>query len=133
MSEYNYDIKKKLVAENHSEVFKNWHEVAGITKEEFLEALKWVCDDPKDEKKRLTREIGLIVTPDAKIRYRVKYDPEGAKFYGYDENSYDEEKARGHIVKLVRTYSRFDIVTMYGLDDNHVFNGNISINALDKV
>lgn len=60
----NYDIKEKIVKSGGSKILKNWQQLCGwndysLTEGEFLEALKWVCEDPIDEYNRLTREIGL--------------------------------------------------------------------------
>lgn len=64
----NFDIKKRLVLEGRSQIFKNWAEHSNITAEEFLENLKWVCDDPLDEKGLMTREIGLTPTGIVKLQ-----------------------------------------------------------------
>ena len=56
-----FEAKKKLVNEDKSEVFKEWNEFSGITKEEFIKGLKWLESDPMvlvDGKERESREIG---------------------------------------------------------------------------
>lgn len=56
----NYEAKEKIVLAGESKVFKNWQELLpNITEEMFLEALKWVCEDPAKDGEKLTREIGL--------------------------------------------------------------------------
>lgn len=52
------EIKIKIVEKGESTIFKNWHENAGIKKEDFIEGLKWLEGDPRDEKNRMTRELG---------------------------------------------------------------------------
>lgn len=56
-----FEAKKKLVNEDKSEVFKEWNEFSGITKEEFIKGLKWLESDPMvlvDGKERESRAIG---------------------------------------------------------------------------
>lgn len=53
-----FDIKKKIVEAGNSKIFNNWHEHTGLSKEDFLAGLAWLCEDPRDEKGRLTRELG---------------------------------------------------------------------------
>lgn len=53
--------KIKLVNEGKSKVFNNWTYQTGITKDKFIEALKWLGEDPMTVVagvKRLSREIG---------------------------------------------------------------------------
>ena len=56
-----FEAKKKLINENKSEIFKEWNEFSGITKEEFIKGLKWLESDPMvlvGGKERESREIG---------------------------------------------------------------------------
>ena len=56
-----FEAKKKLVKEDKSEIFKEWNEFSGITKEEFINGIKWLESDPMievDREKRVSREIG---------------------------------------------------------------------------
>lgn len=56
-----FEAKKKLVNEDKSEVFKEWNEFSGITKEEFIKGLKWLESDLMvlvDGKERESRAIG---------------------------------------------------------------------------
>lgn len=55
---FNYDIKEKIVKAGGSEIFKNWHENAGITEEEFLDGLKWICESEFTERGQVIRELG---------------------------------------------------------------------------
>lgn len=52
------EIKIKIVEKGESTIFENWHENAGIEKTDFIEGLKWLDGDPRDEKNRMTRELG---------------------------------------------------------------------------
>lgn len=92
----NIDIKIKLVELGKSEVFAKWQELGLITKEEFIEALKWVCEDPLDEKGKLTREIALEISND--MQEKIFSDMSNGKFGG----KYDPENLKGKIVKLKR-------------------------------
>lgn len=69
LSNYNFEIKKKIVENNGSKIFKSWQEHSTITKEDFLSALQWLCDDPNKE--HPIREIGLTPTKIIKL-YRVR-------------------------------------------------------------
>ncbi len=56
----NFETKQKIVVAGDSEVFKNWQQLLpNITEEMFLDAVKWVCEDPAQDGEKLTREIGL--------------------------------------------------------------------------
>lgn len=92
----NIDIKIKLVELNKSKVFAKWQELGMITKEEFIENLKWVCEDPLDEKGKLTREIALEISND--MQEKIFSDMSNGKFGG----KYDPENLKGKIVKLRR-------------------------------
>lgn len=68
----NFERDKRIIKEGKSEILKNWKKHSKITDEEFIENLKWVREDPLDEKGRITREIGL--TPDGIVRLTKAYD-----------------------------------------------------------
>ena len=70
---HSINIKKKIVENGSSKVFKDWSEHSTVTMEDFLEALQWVCNDPAKEGEPLTREIGL--TPDGIVKIHRKLDP----------------------------------------------------------
>jgi len=56
-----FEAKKKLVNADKSEIFKEWNEFSGITKEEFIKGIRWLEADPMvevDGKERVLREIG---------------------------------------------------------------------------
>ena len=54
--------EKTFIFNPNSKIFKNWCEHSTITEAEFVEALGWLHDDPRDEQGRMTREIGLSPT-----------------------------------------------------------------------
>lgn len=60
------EAKKKAVEEGKSRIFANWQKFAGITKEEFIDALEWLHDDPMPDGK-LTRELGCTMPANAGI------------------------------------------------------------------
>lgn len=73
-----FEAKKKLVNEDKSELFKEWNEFSGITKEEFIKGLKWLESDPMilvDGKERELREIGC--KEDGKLEYGEIYYTKG--------------------------------------------------------
>lgn len=66
-NKHNFNVKKKLVEEGHSKIFKEWSKYSTITKEDFIKALEWVCNDPLTEDGKVTREIGLTPTNIVKL------------------------------------------------------------------
>lgn len=86
---FNFEIKEKIVKQGGSEIFKNWHEVFGISEEDFIEGLRWLCDDSLDEKGRLTRELGVHIE---KGLVKLKRFQEGTRFEQITVfREYDEE------------------------------------------
>lgn len=74
-NKFRFEKKKKAVLDGRSTLLKNWQKHSKITTEEFLEALLWVCSDPKNggkDKCRLTREIAL--TPNGVKKLARVYD-----------------------------------------------------------
>lgn len=102
----NYEIKEKIVKNGQSEIFKNWNKFSGISKEDFLKGLKWVCEDPEqdfgNEIIRMTRELGC--TRD------------------------------GRLVKLKRSNSKVGSFNgFYELNTGRLWRGSVSINCRDRV
>lgn len=133
MSKHDYETKAKIVRKGGSEVFANWHKCGLITEDEFLEALEWLCDDPEDAPGgRMTREIGLEVTPDMETKLFMggpATDMEKAAFGG----SWDESKLRGRIVKLHRVYTDLgDFCGFYG-EDGSRWTGHVSLSVRDRI
>lgn len=60
----NFEIKEKIVRAGESRIFNNWHENADIEMDDFIEGLRWLCDDPMPNG-RLTRELGCIRRADS--------------------------------------------------------------------
>lgn len=81
-----FDVCKKIIDFGRSEVFENWKTLAPITKDDFLDALRWLCEDPQDggvAKDKMTREIGL--TPDGIVKLSRSYGACGiCAFYDQD-------------------------------------------------
>lgn len=123
---FNLDIKLKIIEEGESEVLKDWQKYGLITKDEFVEALTWVCNDSLNEDGRLTRKIGLQVNPDMQQKIMKEENP---KFYlGHDENN-----LRGEIVKLKKVYGcRGEYLGLYKVDDNRLWSG-ISLDAKSRI
>ena len=68
MNNNDYDHKAQLVREGRSRTFETWKFVQpSITKDEFIDNLKWVCED--EQKDKASR--GMALTPDgiAKLSY----------------------------------------------------------------
>ncbi|MHA2719558.1 hypothetical protein [Streptococcus agalactiae] len=75
----NFEIKKKIVEEGNSELFELWQKAGLLTKEEFLDLLEWVCDDPMPEG-RLTREVGLFRTGYIDYNGERVFSPQGKPY-----------------------------------------------------
>ena len=109
MKNFNYGAKEMIVRKGGSRIFQNWNEWAGISMEDFLEGLKWVCGDPLNEFGRMTRELGCII-------------PGGA------------EKGKGTLVKLVRGYYADGSFRGFYHEDTGMFwEGRVSISAKDNI
>lgn len=58
------EIKVWKVQTGQSRIFKNWHEHAGVSQEDFIKALEWLDKDPMEVKfswgteKKYTRSVG---------------------------------------------------------------------------
>lgn len=75
-----YEIAKKIVSAGDSKIFQNWHDFAGITEEDFLEGIHWLCEErryPKGHKWAglLRRELGC--TKDGLVKLRRVYTSDG--------------------------------------------------------
>jgi hypothetical protein len=81
-----FDIKKKIIESDGSEVLKEWQKLSNISKEDFIEAIEWVCQDTFDECGRTTRKIGL--EPDRIVKLKVAHDDENGitAFYNIEDN-----------------------------------------------
>lgn len=64
-TEMTYEMARQLVEKNKSKTFNDWNEHTGITKEVFLDGIKWLCEEPiyypADHiyKGKLRRELGI--------------------------------------------------------------------------
>lgn len=55
---FKLQTKIRLVEEGKSRIYENWHEHQGITKDDFIRGLEWLCADPLTEDGRVTRDLG---------------------------------------------------------------------------
>lgn len=46
LKKHHFYMKKKLVLLGESRVFNDWHEHSGISKDDFINGLIWICSDP---------------------------------------------------------------------------------------
>ena len=83
----NYAAKAKIVKAGNSKVLNSWKEHSIITKADFLAALEWVCNDPMDDKGRMTREIGL--TPTCIVKLSRVYNAFGMCTFFHNGNVWD--------------------------------------------
>lgn len=67
--------EKTFTFNPNSKIFRSWQENSNITETEFVEALGWLHDDPRDESGRMTREIGL--SPTGILRLTRSYTDDG--------------------------------------------------------
>ena len=71
--------EKTYIFNSNSKIFRSWQEHSTITEEEFVSALKWLHGDPRDERGRMTREIGL--TPTGILRLTRAYTDNGLCYF----------------------------------------------------
>ena len=72
-------MEKAFIFNTNSKIFQNWCEHSTITEAEFVEALRWLQDDPYDDKGRMTREIGLA--PTGILRLTRAYTDQGLCYF----------------------------------------------------
>ncbi|WP_462333624.1 hypothetical protein [Limosilactobacillus oris] len=135
-----FDTKKKIVENGGSKIFNNWNEKFGISKDEFIENLKWVCEDPANghstvtnKNDGLTREIAIDANHDAIVRAEcMSMSDEARKMFG---QSYDENKCEAHIVKLHRIVNSFGRTEYYRIDNGKLFESVqfIAISARNRI
>ena len=82
-------MEKKFIFNPNSQIFQNWQEHSTITEEEFVSALGWLHDDPRDEQGRMTREIGL--TPTGILRLTRTYTNDGRCYFYHDGELWNGE------------------------------------------
>ena len=82
-------MEKAFIFNPNSKIFQNWKEHSTITETEFVEALSWLHDDPRDEKGRMTREIGL--TPTGILRLNRAYTDQGLCYFYHDGKIWNGE------------------------------------------
>ena len=81
--------EKTFTFNPNSKIFRSWREHSTITEAEFVEALGWLHDDPRDEKGRMTREIGL--TPAGIIRLNRSYTDQGLCYFYHNGELWNGE------------------------------------------
>ena len=72
-------MEKTFIFNPNSQIFQNWKDHSTITEEEFVAALSWLHDDPRDEQGRMTREIGL--SPTGILRLTRAYTDQGLCYF----------------------------------------------------
>lgn len=103
--EWQYKTVEKIVKSGESKVFNNWHEYTGISMESFLEACKWLLEDPFVDTpagKKMSREIAC--------------------------------EKDGSITRLKRSYGVEGIVAFYRVEDGFIHYGSKAmLNCMDRV
>lgn len=74
--------EKTYIFNTNSKIFRSWQKHSTITEAEFVEALGWLHNDPRDERGRMTREIGL--TPAGILRLSRAYTEQGLCYFYHD-------------------------------------------------
>ena len=82
-------MEKAFIFNPNSKIFLNWCEHSTITEEEFVEALGWLHDDPRDDQGRMTREIGL--TPTGILRLTRTYTNDGRCYFYHNGELWNGE------------------------------------------
>lgn len=94
-----FDVKMKVLKSGNSRVFKEWNRYCGIQEDEFIEALKWLAEDPRTPLGRPTRAVGITLNSDGFNKvYADKY-PDRPKAFPYDDS-----KIRSEMKKLECVY-----------------------------
>lgn len=96
---YYLNLKKEIIRDGNSEVFKEWQRYGGISEEEFVEALEWLAEGPMTPLGRPIRAIGMTLTRDGHHKAICDKFPEQAKAFPYDES-----KIKSKIKKLEYRY-----------------------------
>ena len=92
------DLDRELVESGRSSVFDEWHRLALVSADAFLDALDWVRADPRPDGMR-TRVMGLSVSPDMDRKLTAEL---GGEMYA---EPYDESGLAGRIELLTASYS----------------------------
>ena len=79
---HGYTTKKLLIDTNKSNVFNKWKYIAPISKADFLDSIKWICEDKSPDEKCYTKAIAL--TPNGIIKLTATHSVTGYNFF--DEN-----------------------------------------------
>ena len=124
----NLKTKIKIVENGGSEVFNNWSKWGLITMEEFIDALKWLEEDPYSDYGTMTREVALELTPDA-------WKKAWGEVNEVLKRPYDENNVKSKIIKLERVYNKKDFVGFYRIDNRRLWTGNwdMRLNAESRV
>lgn len=81
--------EKTYIFNPNSKIFRSWQEHSTITETEFVEALGWLHNDPRDEQGRMTREIGL--TPAGILRLSRAYTNQGLCYFYHNGELWNGE------------------------------------------
>lgn len=100
----NYPTKEKIVREGGSAVFNSWSERAGVTEEDFLAGLRWLCGDPQTGG-LLRRELGCICDPET-LPCKNETDRE---LWGRSST----HTGRTGLVRLTRVYDADGLCSLY--------------------
>lgn len=121
---------KKAIVHDHSVIFEDWHKLCpSLTKEDFLEGIKWLCYDPcvnfnpKAEDKP-TRELAL--SPNGLVHIKRCYDVNGSFVGFYKDNLLWD----GELFKIPAAEK--DLIWA-DEDGNLPMIQKISINILDRI
>lgn len=75
-------MEKDFIFNPNSKIFRRWQEHSTITEDEFVAAIRWLHDDPRDERGRMTREIGL--SPTGILRLTRAYTDNGLCYFYHE-------------------------------------------------
>lgn len=120
-----FEIKAKIVRAGDSRVFNDWHEQSGISMEEFIEGLRWVCEDPATNG-ILTRELGCV------RRWDAGYTPEQIEWMG----TVKDDGRKPGLVRLKRVYYNDGSFAGFYDEDGRLWGHNdscASISCRDRI
>ena len=131
-----FEAKRRIVEAGDSLICNEWQRLTNdaFTVDEFVDALRWLCDDPCDDRGRLTRELVLKLNLDAENRERVRQMNDYQKSVFGGSFPYDEGKVGGKLVRARRVYgSAIDSTVGFYDETGNRLLSVIGISARDRV
>lgn len=117
-----YQAIERKVRNEECKILNRWKTHSTVTDDEFLEGVKWILEDPFDERNRLTREIALSPTGIVYLD-RIYDDRRGMMVFSHNGETWSGEHFEVETSEKDRK--------MYG--DTITLNFKICLNARDPI